>query len=167
MARTAKKQQNGLHANAGRFVLLLLFLLVVVLASSTISDEVQHLIDDSIAEHARVHNGAADEHEHIRAALLRRTAMDADAVRHLSTDELLTLFGEPSLKRQEGETMSWHFTSGECALDIYFPQNKKRPAYAEYRVRGEIEEGGLVEKAQGLDHKACLKSLYASARTGT
>lgn len=159
MARTAKIK-NGLHANAGRLVLGLLA--VVLLASSTVSDKIQKLIDDSTAERARV-TGAHDDHETIRQALLRRIALNVDAVRHLSAKELVMVFGEPSLKRAEGKTISWHFTSPDCALDIYFQEGKKSPAYAEYRVRGEIEESGLVE-GRTLDHKDCLKSLYANAR---
>jgi hypothetical protein len=103
-----------------------------------------------------------------RLALLRRTAGDADAVRHLTQSELALLFGEPSLKREEPEVVSWHFTSNDCALDVYFPRHgtaaSRHPVYAEYRVRGEAGETGLVEGPQHLDHKTCVKSLFSHAR---
>jgi hypothetical protein len=142
-----------------------LLVAVAVLASSTLSDPLQRLAQEGLAERARL-QGYADTtslQEQERLALLRRAAEDADAVRHFSAQELALLFGTPSLKRREGEVESWHFTARDCALDVYFPAGADHPRYAEYRVRGRAGDSGL-EAGQRLDHKACVRSLFANAR---
>lgn len=144
---------------------------IVVLASSTISDPLQHLIEEGQIDVVRL-QGPQDFSSFVqleRVALLRRIAGNADAVRELPLDDLTLLFGEPSLKRQEPEVVSWHFTSSECALDVYFRRRsdgstRQRPIYAEYRVRGDARESGLTQAAP-LDHKSCVRSLYAQAKT--
>lgn len=184
-ARKRAKKSNG-QRKAGRFSLPaeptqvlamrilargLLIIAVCVLASSTLSDPLQKLAMEASAESARVHGAVpmADHLQQERLALLRRTAANADAVRHLSLRELSLLFGEPTLKREEPEAVSWHFTSGECALDVYFPRraedgSMQDPVYAEYRVRGQVQEDGLVPGKGRLDHKACVRSLFSHAR---
>lgn len=149
---------------------------ICVLASSTLSDPLQKLAMDGWADTVRVHSrrdGTAlqfsDFKQQERLALLRRIAGNADEVRHLSLEELSSLFGEPTLKREEPEAVSWHFTSGECALDVYFPRRgadgaMQDPVYAEYRVRGQVQEDGLVPGVGRLDHKACVRSLFSHAR---
>lgn len=148
----------------------LLVMAVCVLASSSVTDPLQKLAMDGWAESVRVHGPQKFDHiQQERLALLRRTAANADAVRHLTLKELSLLFGEPTLKREEPEAMSWHFTSGECALDVYFPRRAsdgtmQDPVYAEYRVRGHAQEDGLVPGKGKLDHKACVRSLFSYAR---
>jgi hypothetical protein len=101
--------------------------------------------------------GSEDRSLELRAALLRHTASTPDDVRDLSRNELVVVFGQPTLVRQEGKVTAWQFASSECALDLYFPDNALRPVYAEYRVRGSAEG---AQPTQMLDHKACLKSLF-------
>lgn len=187
MSKSRKKaSKTGQRKNAGRFALLsqqnvmvvfgrmlgraALIIAVCVLASSTITDSLQKLSERGMAEAARISDlrDFTSFRQQERLALLRRTAADADAVRHLSAADLSLLFGEPSLKRDEPEAESWHFTSQECALDIYF--NKRpgalspKPVYAEYRVRGDVEDSGVVEGTERLDHRSCLRSLYSHAK---
>ena len=157
----------------GRF---LLAATICVLASSTLSDPLQRLAMEGWADTVRIQTNRhmdtprlSDLKQQERLALLRKTASDADAVRHLSLDQLSLLFGEPTLKREEPEAVSWHFTSAECALDVYFPRraedgSMKDPVYAEYRVRGEVQEDGLKPGKGFLDHKACVRSLFSHAR---
>lgn len=190
-ARKRTKKSHGRRKSAGRFSLPkaqsevlamrilgrgLLAAAICVLASSTLSDPLQKLTMEGWAESARIQAGRTGQgprFDDIRAqqrlALLRRIAGDADAVRHLSLEELSMLFGEPTLKREEPEAVSWHFTSGECALDVYFPRRGDDgrlhdPVYAEYRVRGQMQEDGLKPGKGKLDHKACVRSLFSHAR---
>ncbi len=173
-----KSHKNGQSRGAGRFALssqdvalrligrAALILSICVLASSTVSDPLQRLADEALR------TGAADmasARQQERLALLRRTARDPDGVRHLSSRELELVFGTPTLRREEPEAVSWHFTSAECALDVYFPRREDtlaaHPVYAEYRVRGEAMEGGLKEASPlTLDHRACVKSLFSHAK---
>ena len=146
-----------------------LILAVCALASSTLTDPLQKLADDSL--HMAGSQSLSTFKQQERLALLRRTAQDTDGVRHLSPDELTLLFGNPSLKREEPEVESWHFTSSDCALDVYFPRHatllSRHPVYAEYRVRGEADDDTLRESPQKLDHRACVKSLFAHAKFPT
>jgi len=188
-AKKRTKTKNG-PRKAGRFSLpkdqsqvvamrllgrTLLAMAICVLASSTLSDPLQKLTQEGWAESARLNRHQIAQLDYSsraqqeRLALLRRIAGDADAVRHLSLEELSMLFGEPSLKREEPEAVSWHFTSGECALDVYFPRRNgdgslRDPVYAEYRVRGQVQEDGLKPGKGALDHKACVRSLFSHAR---
>jgi hypothetical protein len=163
-ARFGTSQQMALRL-IGRAALIIS---VCVLASSTLSDPLQKLADETIVMSARTQD-IPKYRQQERLALLRRTAQNADGVRGLSPDELALLFGTPTLKREEPEVESWHFTSGECALDVYFPrkavmQLTRHPVYAEYRVRGDAGEEGLIEGKQALDHKSCVKSLFSHAK---
>jgi len=172
-ARKRKKSSNGQRPNAGRqafahmpqaqqLALRLLgrgFLLFVllVLASSTISDPLQRLVQQGLNE-AQVAGHIAsmtDADVQARASLLRRVAEDADAVRGLDGGDLQLLFGQPGLKRAEAGAQSWHYVSAECALDIYFAQGGVYPVYAEYRLRD-----GAATDAQ----KSCVRSLFAGAQ---
>lgn len=184
-ARKKPKKQNGQHASAGRFAINraesermalrlmgrgLLVACVALLASSTLSDPLQDLARDGLKDAMRFHNieDASSYVQQERIALMRRTAADADAVRRLSTDELVLLFGEPTLKRRERQAESWHFTSADCALDVYFKHDAQdkltAPVYAEYRLRGEARETGIMQSAKPLDHRACVRSLFSHAK---
>lgn len=173
-----KSHKNGQPDKAGRFALssqqfalrligrAALILSVCVLASSTVSDPLQRLADEALRIGV---TDMANARQQARLALLRRTARDPDGVRHLSPSELELVFGTPTLKREEPEAVSWHFTSADCALDVYFPRRADdlapHPVYAEYRVRGEAMEGGLKEDtSRVLDHRACVKSLFSHAK---
>jgi len=137
---------------------VLLLASILILASSAVSDPVQALVRSGVDETLRRADGAVHSTTlNMRAALLRHTAMRPDGVRDLSQDDLVVLFGPPSLKRREGPVTTWQFASGECALDVYFKENALRPVYAEYRVRGSAEGKAPVAM---LDHRACVKSLF-------
>jgi len=142
---------------AGRIVLLVS---ILILGASTLSDPVAAVVRQGLSETMQRQNmSAPDGTLAMRAALLRHMAASPDDVRDMSQDDLIIVFGTPSLVRREGEVTAWQFASGECALDLYF-RGKQRPVYAEYRVRGSAE--GKVSKTP-LDHKACLKSLFVKA----
>lgn len=95
-----------------------------------------------------------------RHALLRQVNNRVGAVRLLHPDDLVLLFGAPSLERVDGDVRVWQFASGICALDVYF-RDDKRPVYAEYRVRGSAEAGSRGRNAlQGVEYKSCVLALY-------
>ncbi len=149
----------------------LLAVAVLAVGPSVLSDPLKAFTDSGVA--ASIRAGVAGDFTSLRqlerVALLRRIAGDADSVRELSGADLIMLFGSPGLRRAEPEAESWHYTSAECALDVYFPRVgdvEAKPAYAEYRVRGGTD--GWVgpvgpEAAKPLDHRACLRSLFAQA----
>lgn len=170
--KKAKTKHNGRRASAGRSdsktVLLkpqgeaiakrlairafCLFLLLVP-AASTVSDGIQDLVTRSLAASPKI--TLTDKDVQTRASLLRRVAADTDAVRGLDAEQLNLLFGEPVLVRREENVQSMHFTSAQCALDVYYDGQGRKPAYVEYRLKGT----GTAEA-----HKACLQSLFAGAR---
>jgi|GEM_PF-2814908 len=191
--RKRKKSSNGQRQNAGRQAfgkrflsgqafahmpqaqqlalrLLgrgMLLLVLLVLASSTISDPLQRLVQQGLNE-AQVAGHIAsmtDADVQARASLLRRVAEDADAVRDLKGDDLLLLFGQPGLKRAEAGAQSWHYVSAECALDIYFAQGGVYPVYAEYRLRDTTVKDGRVKDGATIDaQQSCVRSLFAGAQ---
>ncbi len=125
-----------------------LLLLVVLLASSTISDPLQSIVRQALGDLR------PDAVQMKQAALLRRVADDADAVRGLDGAQLTLLFGAPELQRHEAQTVSWHYVCAECALDLYFRQGQAHPVYAEYRMRGD-------EAPQ--THQSCVEALAKAA----
>ncbi|HEY8963466.1 MAG TPA: hypothetical protein VIN59_03265, partial [Alphaproteobacteria bacterium] len=157
MPVSKKRKKNGQRESAGRFafahagsqalamrMMARVFLLaaVLILGASSISDPVQALVQQGVEESLhKLQLDTVDSTLAMRAALLRHTAAKPDAVRHLSRNELLVVFGKPTLQRAEGDVNIWQFASSDCALDIYFKDDANKPVYAEYRVRGSAEGG--------------------------
>lgn len=174
VSKSRRTKRNGQRTPAGRFafsrvdsqalamrLMMRVFLIasVLVLGASTISDPVQALVRQGVQE--ALHKADMTTPDSIltmRAALLRHTAAEPDDVRDLDRNELMIVFGQPTLVRQEGRVTTWQYASGECALDVYFKDESKKPVYAEYRVRGSAE--GDDRPQVMLNHRACLKSLF-------
>lgn len=188
-SRKRSKHSNGQRSNAGRTAFLggaslssgqqialrlvsraarwgLLGAGVLFLASSSVTDPIQRLVQDGFADTARLYGPVAvsDRQQVLRAALMRRIVADADAVRGLSTADLRLLFGEPTLRREEARAVAWQFASDECALDIYFQKRGdagtddealRHAVYAEYRLK----RAGIPDL-----HKSCVRSLFARAQ---
>ncbi|NBX66586.1 MAG: hypothetical protein EBQ96_06280 [Proteobacteria bacterium] len=171
MKTTPTKVQGGQRKNAGRThlrtkskrpqaqVLALgimarafCLLLLLIPAASTVSDSVQSLV---IRSFGGALTNMTDMQAQTRASLLRRVASDTDAVRGLDTDDIQLLFGMPYLVRREGPVRSLHYTSAECALDVYYKDTQIKPVYVEYRLRGD---------GTGVAHQTCLQALFSGAR---
>lgn len=164
VSKNKRTKKTGQRPHAGRFAisqqlamrlmgLAFLLMAILLLGASTISDPVQALVKEASTEF--MHKDTALP---MRAALLRHTAAEPDDVRDLDQNELMILFGKPTLIRHEGPVTTWQFASGECALDIYFRDRAEKPVYAEYRVRGSAE-GPDVSQAR-FDHRSCVRSLF-------
>lgn len=173
--KKAKSKPNGRRASAGRSdsktvsarpqgeaiakrlaVRTFCLLMLLIPAASTVNDGIQSLVTRSLAASPKI--TLTDRDVQTRASLLRRVAADTDAVRGLDGKELRLLFGDPVLIRREEKAQSLHFTSAQCALDVYYDGRGVKPAYVEYRLKGT----GTAEA-----HKACLQSLFAGARFET
>lgn len=167
MTARVHKKTNGQRPHAGRFSVrrrpqaqliamrLLRYgavvLAVLLLVSSSISDNIQKLVDASLAA-ART-DALSQRQVQARASLLRLVSADADAVRGMDVDDLALLFGTPGLRREERTVYVLQYLSPICAMDVYFKQGRERPAYVEYRLRD-----------AGAGHAACVQSLFLQAR---
>lgn len=128
-------------------------LAVMLLVSSTISDNIQKLVQSSLAA-SQVEALSAGQTQ-ARASLLRLVTADTDGVRGLTINDVMLLFGRPNLRREEGKVFTLQYLSSLCAMDVYFKQGRKRPAYVEYR---------LSDGTAG--HAACVQSLFEQAKFG-
>ncbi len=99
--------------------------------------------------------------------LAHRLRSNPDVFVKLERQDVLALFDEPVLRRQEGQTHIWQYRSASCVLDIYFAPAEAAEGFwpvVHYELRNRetavLTRASTIVARATVDRPACLQGMF-------